>query len=211
MSETEEWRWVVGLEGMLEVSDRGRIRSLPRRDAAGRPRSGKFLRGRTGSYGHRSVTFMVGHRQIHIAVHRAVLEAFVGPCPPGMECCHNDGDPTNNHVSNLRWDTHAANMADRARHGTHASRRRTECPHGHPYDEANTYVCKRGSRSCRACGRSRSQAYSQKKRPRRVLKPCGTVAAYYRHTRHGETPCDACRDALRAYRRERGLELRRNA
>ena len=32
----------------------------------------------------------------------------------------------------------------------------------------------------------------------RDLKPCGTTAAYQRHLRHGETPCDACREANNA-------------
>jgi hypothetical protein len=51
-------------------------------------------------------------------VHRLVLEAFVGPCPPGMECCHNDGNPLNNRLDNLRWDTRRSNQLDRNRHGT---------------------------------------------------------------------------------------------
>lgn len=51
-------------------------------------------------------------------VHRLVLEAFVGPCPEGMECCHEDGNPGNNKRSNLRWDTHYNNMEDRRKHGT---------------------------------------------------------------------------------------------
>jgi hypothetical protein len=50
-------------------------------------------------------------------VHNLILEAFVGPCPPGMECCHHDGDPTNNRLSNLRWGTRLENMDDQARHG----------------------------------------------------------------------------------------------
>lgn len=50
-------------------------------------------------------------------IHRLVLEAFVGPCPEGLEGCHNDGNPEHNHVGNLRWDTHASNMADRKTHG----------------------------------------------------------------------------------------------
>lgn len=29
------------------------------------------------------------------------------------------------------------------------------------------------------------------------LKPCGTVAAYMRHYRRGEEPCDACLQAKR--------------
>ena len=51
------------------------------------------------------------------AVHRLVLDAFVGPCPPGMEACHGDDDQTNNALSNLRWDTHRANIGDRGRNG----------------------------------------------------------------------------------------------
>ncbi|HEY3683436.1 MAG TPA: hypothetical protein VGL93_10375 [Streptosporangiaceae bacterium] len=38
---------------------------------------------------------------------------------------------------------------------------------------------------------------------RRPFKPCGTTAAYDRHRRHGETPCDACRTAYVTNRRER--------
>lgn len=50
-------------------------------------------------------------------IHHLVLEAFVGPRPTGFQCCHNDGDPTNNHLENLRWDTAKNNMKDRDRHG----------------------------------------------------------------------------------------------
>lgn len=52
------------------------------------------------------------------AVHRLILEAFVGPCPIGMEACHNDGNKDNNVPSNLRWDTSKNNHADRHGHGT---------------------------------------------------------------------------------------------
>lgn len=58
-----------------------------------------------------------GKRFKHL-LHRLILEAFVGPCPPGMEGCHNDGDPANNRLANLRWDTPKSNMADCVRHGT---------------------------------------------------------------------------------------------
>lgn len=52
-------------------------------------------------------------------IHVLVLEAFVGPCPPGLEACHSpDRNPANNNVANLRWDTHAENIRDRTRHGT---------------------------------------------------------------------------------------------
>ena len=51
-------------------------------------------------------------------VHCLILETFRGPCPEGMEGCHNDGNPLNNHIDNLRWDTPKNNQADRWLHGT---------------------------------------------------------------------------------------------
>lgn len=53
-----------------------------------------------------------------VYVHRLVLEVFVGACPEGMECCHRDGNPSNNHIGNLYWGTPTENAADSARHGT---------------------------------------------------------------------------------------------
>ena len=47
--------------------------------------------------------------------------------------------------------------------------------------------------------RERGDAREQ---PAGQLKPCGTVAAYARHNVNGETPCEACIDAKRAYDRE---------
>lgn len=51
-------------------------------------------------------------------VHRLVMAAFIGPCPPGYEVAHNDGIRTNANLSNLRYDTHKGNHSDRLRHGT---------------------------------------------------------------------------------------------
>lgn len=48
-----------------------------------------------------------------------ILEAFVGPCPAGMEACHSpDPDPKNNRLCNLRWDTHQANITEKIVMGT---------------------------------------------------------------------------------------------
>jgi hypothetical protein len=56
-----------------------------------------------------------GHLQI---VHRLVLEAFVGPCPPGLMGLHRNDDRSNNSLSNLYWGTPLQNMADCRRNGT---------------------------------------------------------------------------------------------
>lgn len=58
---------------------------------------------------------------IRVSVAALVLEAFVGPRPPGMEACHfPDKDFTNNRLDNLRWDTPKNNAKDRALHGSTA-------------------------------------------------------------------------------------------
>lgn len=51
-------------------------------------------------------------------VHLLVLNVFIGPPPSNCECCHNNGDRMDNHLSNLRWDTKSSNSADRLLHGT---------------------------------------------------------------------------------------------
>lgn len=69
---------------------------------------------------HRSGRLVVHLRGRKKYVHHLVLEAFVGPCPPGMEACHfPDSDATNNRLCNLRWATHSSNEGDKLFHGTH--------------------------------------------------------------------------------------------
>ena len=66
----------------------------------------------------KSIGFYIKDKKVYPNVHKLILEAFVGPCPPGLECCHNDGNPHNNKLDNLRWDTKKANWNDRRKHGT---------------------------------------------------------------------------------------------
>ena len=115
---SERWSLVVGYEDFYEVSDRGRVRSLDRVDSMGRVWRGRILKQSTNNKaGHLSVSLAARGVNCKRTVHRLVLEAFVGPCPPGMECCHENGDGGNNLAENLRWDTHRNNEADKRRHG----------------------------------------------------------------------------------------------
>lgn len=46
-------------------------------------------------------------------VHQLVMLTYLGDCPGGMEVDHIDLDPSNNHISNLRYVTHKQNVETR--------------------------------------------------------------------------------------------------
>lgn len=125
---SEKWRAVVGYEDHYKVSDYGRVRTVFRKVVRTGGKEGivHTVRDRIlkawpiGRCGHLYVGLYKERKQVKtLAVHRLVLEAFVGPCPDGMECRHLDGNPVNNCVDNLCWGTPKQNMADRERHGRH--------------------------------------------------------------------------------------------
>lgn len=112
------WQEVAGYEGRYEVSDAGQVRSL----STYRPTSGGILAHWVQNRGYRYVTLRgADGSKKAFAVHRLVLEAFHGPCPEGKQVAHFDGDPSNNHISNLRWASAKENIADRTRHGRTAT------------------------------------------------------------------------------------------
>lgn len=114
----ENWRAIPGYEGFYEVSDLGNVRSLMRVDCAGRTRFPRPLKGGRNLNGYRFVSLYRDRIGKTFKVCRLVLMSFVGPCPSGMEAAHNDGVSENDSLSNLRWDTHKGNCADKKRHGT---------------------------------------------------------------------------------------------
>lgn len=73
-----------------------------------------------GSRGYRTacVSRFPGDKRRRIMVGVLVLLAFVGARPERMQCCHNNGDKSDNRLSNVRWDTSKNNMEDQRKHGT---------------------------------------------------------------------------------------------
>ena len=161
----ERWRPVVGYEGLYEVSDHGRVRGTDRvvMRGNGAPQTirGRILAGKPVRGSHLQVALRrPGHPSDYRYVHALVMIAFVGPYPDGMNVCHNDGNPKNNHLSNLRYGTHTDNMRDTLKHGTHAETNKTHCPRNHPLVVPNLVPSKlknRGYRDCLACSRARSK------------------------------------------------------
>lgn len=127
ITDTEElWRAIPGFDG-YEASNCGRVRSFwikggntPQKTHT--PTILKPTRHSISSGGHYFLTLSYwnnGSRQRKaVGVHNAVLMAFVGPRPDGMETRHLDGVTKNNRLDNLVYGTHTENMQDKKIHGT---------------------------------------------------------------------------------------------
>lgn len=114
----ELWAPVVGYEGLYEVSDQGRAKSLARLTCSNRQLQERILKP-IADYGHLQVALYKEGRRKQILVHKLVAAAFIGPRPLGMEILHGVGGRTDNRLSNLSYGTHAENCADKLRDDTH--------------------------------------------------------------------------------------------
>lgn len=95
-----------GYQGHYEVSDQGRVCSLKfaRNLLLSQSLRGKYL----------GLGLWLNGVQKHASTHQLVLEAFVGPCPKGMEGSHLDDNVWNNRLSNLVWESRSANCKRRS-------------------------------------------------------------------------------------------------
>lgn len=153
---TEEFRPYPLAPDSYLVSESGVIYSRPRtvgRAISGDMRvGGRVLKPHVDHRGHLYYNLRIDKEQHRVFAHVAVMSTFVGPRPEGMQICHWDDDPANNHVSNLRYGTASENMFDRVRNGKHHNSNRTHCRLGHEYNEQNTLNRPdKKSRDCLAC------------------------------------------------------------
>lgn len=107
----ETWKDIQGYEGLYQVSDLGRVRSLNRKVKRGDKvmiLQGVVLKPQKCSNGYCFVTLSKGGDTRQFLIHRLVAKAFM---PNGIgEVNHIDENKNNNILSNLEWLSHKANI-----------------------------------------------------------------------------------------------------
>lgn len=118
----ERWK-IVQAWSNYEVSTLGRVR---RRTGGVGARAGYILRSRPRKDGYLSVALYQKNQRRDVLLHHLVLETFVGLRPEGMEGCHENANPADCRLANLRWDTPEANVQDKIN-----ARLASSCGEGH--------------------------------------------------------------------------------
>jgi hypothetical protein len=100
--------------------------------------------------------------------HRLAYELFVGPIPVGLTIDHLCRVHECVNPRHLEAVTNRENLL--RGHGACAEHaRKTHCPRGHAYDEANTYHW-RGHRKCRICENARTAVRNKRRREQKSLR-----------------------------------------
>lgn len=108
----EVWKDIAGYEGLYQVSNKGRVKSLSRRRIVGWANyisKEKIIRPATHRQGYKYVCLYNNDGRKIFKIHRLVAMAFI-PNPNGFGCInHKDENPSNNSIENLEWCDHSYN------------------------------------------------------------------------------------------------------
>lgn len=130
----EQWREVRGFEGMYEVSDRGNVRTIPRKFAPYQ----KFMTQRYDKYGYKTVA-LTRDKIFLKKVHRLVAEVFIDNPDDLPQVNHLDGNKANNNLENLEWCTPMQNFDHAVRNGLKNMKKISSKPVSQ-YDLSGNYI-----------------------------------------------------------------------
>ena len=114
----EEWRDVVDYEGLYQVSNYARVKSLIKKKA-------KILKANLGIGGYLRVVLCKNGKKKNHFVHVLVAKAFIPNPENKKQVNRRDGNKKNNHVSNLEWMTAKENIEHAFKNGL----RKIGCEH----------------------------------------------------------------------------------
>lgn len=109
----EVWKDIQGYEGLYQVSDQGRIKSLPKKAGFGYGyiQTERILKPQDAGWGYLKVTLYKDGKYKQRKIHRLVLETF-DPVDgmTELDVNHDDENKLNNKLENLRWATPSENI-----------------------------------------------------------------------------------------------------
>ena len=105
------WNWAPGHEGRYAVSRDGRVMSYARKTP-------RILRPQTDRDGYKKVSLAGAKQRLHRLVWAAFGSEPLSDTPRKVHVAHLDGDPTNNHIANLKQCSAKENASHRIGHGT---------------------------------------------------------------------------------------------
>ena len=113
--ELEEWKDIPGYEGLYQVSNKGRIRSLSHLARNNVNNGKRMTKGRVLTpyplpSGYLIVKLSKNEKREKRSVHRLVAKTFIENKNNLPEVNHIDGDKTNNNINNLEWVTRKENQ-----------------------------------------------------------------------------------------------------
>lgn len=148
---SEQWKPVLGYEGIYAVSDQGRVRNSKTGSIRRAfPRSGE------GKGKHLIVRLFKDGKGKGFLVHRLVLMSFrPRQDGEGEWALHRNGVDTDNRLENLYWGSASENALDSVKHRTHRGASRNLCSRGHRLEGSNLAIRGSGKRACRSCDAGR--------------------------------------------------------
>lgn len=107
----EMWKDIKGYEGLYQVSNLGRVKSLPKRKGKGKGYLTKeiILKPKIDKYGYEAVCLRRDNANHHATVHRLVATMFCENPMLKETVNHIDGNKLNNNFNNLEWCTSREN------------------------------------------------------------------------------------------------------
>ena len=104
----EVWKPAADYEGYYEVSNLGRVKSLPRR---GTTKQERILKPALKRNGYMDICLQKNGKRKYLHVHQVIAKTFIPNPDNKSQVNHIDGDKQNNCVSNLEWNTPSENIS----------------------------------------------------------------------------------------------------
>ena len=101
----EEWKDIQGYEGLYQISNYGRVKSLNYK----RSNKEKIMDGGTNKNGYRNIILSKNKKKETFYIHKLVAQHFISNPDNLSEINHIDENKSNNNVDNLEWCTHKYN------------------------------------------------------------------------------------------------------